>query len=44
MGFPDDPAGKESVCSAGDTGDLGSTLGQEKTLEKVVVTHSSILA
>ena len=24
MGFPDGPAGKESACNAGDTGDLGS--------------------
>ena len=23
MGFPDDPAGKESACIAGDTGDAG---------------------
>ena len=41
MGFPDDSAGKESACSAGD---LGSTLGKEKTLEKEMVTHSRILA
>jgi len=44
VGFPDDSAGKESACSAGDTGDLGLTLGQEKTLEKEMVTYSSILA
>ena len=27
MPFPDDSAGKESACSAGDTGDLGSIPG-----------------
>ena len=27
MGFPDGSVGKESVCSAGDTGDVGSIPG-----------------
>ena len=27
IGFPDDSAGKESACSAGDTGDMGSIPG-----------------
>ena len=33
--------GKESACN---TGDAGSTLGQEDLLEKGMATHSSILA
>ena len=36
--------GKESTCNAGDTGDVGSILGQEDPLEKEMVNHSSILA
>ena len=34
-------SGKESTCSAGDT---GSILGQEDPLEKGMASHSSILA
>ena len=30
MGFPDGSAGKESACSVGDTGDMGSILGSER--------------
>ena len=30
MGFPDGSVGKESVCSAGDTGDVGSIPGSGK--------------
>ena len=41
--FPLGSAGKESACNAGDTLDLGS-ISQEDTLEKEMVTHSSILA
>ena len=38
MGFPDNSAGKESACNAGEL------LGQENSLEKGLATHSSILA
>ena len=31
--FPDGSAGKESACSAGDTGDVGSILGLGRSLE-----------
>ena len=37
LGFPRSSVGKESVCNAGDP-------GQKETLEKEMVTHSSILA
>ena len=37
-------SGKESTCSAGDTGDSGSIPGQEDPLEKEMATHSRILA
>ena len=30
MGFPDGSVGKESACSVGDTGDMGSILGSER--------------
>ena len=40
-GFLGGSAGKESACSAGD---LGSILGLGRSLEKGMVTHSSILA
>ena len=40
-GFPSASDHKESTCHAGD---LGSNPGQEKSLEKGMVTHSSILA
>ena len=36
--------GIESACSAGDTGDAGSTPGPEAPLEEEMATHSSILA
>ena len=36
--------GKESAFGAGDSGDSGSTLGQDDPLEEEVATHSSILA
>ena len=39
-GFPSVSAGKESACSAGDTG----AVGQEDLLEEEMATHSSILA
>ena len=40
-GYPCGSAGKESACSAGDP---GSTPGAERSLEKGMATHSSILA
>ena len=36
-------SGKEPACHAGNTGDVGQSLGQEGTLEKEMATHSSIL-
>ena len=36
-------SGKEPPANAGDTGDTGSILGQEDSLEKETVAHSSIL-
>ena len=44
MGFPDDSVGKESACNAGDTGDVGSTPGSGRPLEKEMATPISILA
>ena len=41
LGFPGSSDSKESACNAGD---LGSSPGQDDTLEKGMVTHSSILA
>ena len=41
LGFPDDSAGKESACSVGA---LGSIPGLERSLEKGMSTHLSILA
>ena len=35
---------KESTCSAGDTGDMGSIPGLEDPLKEEMATHSSILA
>ena len=35
---------KKPPASAGDTGDVGSILGQEDPLEEEMVTHSSVLA
>ena len=42
-GFPDDSSGKESACNAGDTGDASSIPGLERSLEKEMAAHSSIL-
>ena len=39
MGFPGDSVAKSPPASAGDAGDMGSTLGLER-----VATHSSVLA
>ena len=44
MGFPGGSVGKESACSAGDTGDAGQSLGWEDPLEEGIATHSSILS
>ena len=41
-GLPQGLRGKESICSAGATGDVG--LGQEDPLEEGMATDSSILA
>ena len=41
MGFPSGSDGKESACNSGDP---GSSLGQEDPLEKGMATYSSILA
>ena len=41
-GFPGGSVGKESVCDAGDSGDMGS--GWEDPLEEGMATHSSIPA
>ena len=41
MSFPGGSDGKESACNAGDP---GSIPGQEDSLEKEMVTHSSVLA
>ena len=35
---------EESTCNAGDTGDVGSIPGLQRSLEKGLATHSSILA
>ena len=35
---------KEFICNAGDTGDVGSILGQKDSLKEKMRTHSSILA
>ena len=40
VGFPGGSAGKESTCNVGD---LGSIPGLGRSLEKGMVTHSSIL-
>ena len=42
--FLDGSVGKESALSAGDTGDMGSIFGLERSLEKGMATDSSILA
>ena len=42
--FPNGSAGKESICNAGDTGDVGSIPGLGRSLEKEMATHSGILA
>ena len=41
MGFSGSSAGKESACNVGDE---GSIPGLRRSLEKEMVTHSSILA
>ena len=41
LGFPDNSAGKESACNAGD---LGSIPGLGRSPEKGKATHFSILA
>ena len=41
MGFSGSSAGKESACNVGDK---GSIPGLRRSLEKEMVTHSSILA
>ena len=44
-GLPRWFSGKESVCTAGATGDANSvSLGQEDPLEEEMVAHSNILA
>ena len=44
MGFPGGTSGKESPANAGDTKDLGWSLGLEDPLEKEMAPHSSTLA
>ena len=45
LGFPGGSDGKESACSAGDTGDAGSIpSSSERFPGKSMITHSSILA
>ena len=44
QGLPQSLSGKGSSCSAGDTGDLSSILGQEDHLEESVAAHSSVHA
>ena len=45
MGFPGGSHGKESICNAGNSGDVGSILGSGRfPPEKAIATHSSILA
>ena len=43
MGLPLWLSGKEPACHAGNTGDVGQSLGQEGPLEKEMATHSNIL-
>ena len=44
LGFPDGSVGKQSICNAADTEDLGLSLFQEDPLEEEMATQSSILA
>ena len=44
MGFPGGASGKEPAFSAGDIRDVGSIPGSERSLEKGMAIHSSILA
>ena len=44
VGLPRWLSGKESICNAGDTGDLGLIPGSGKCPEEEMATHSSILA
>ena len=41
LGFPGSSDSKKSACNAGDQ---GSVIGREDPLEKIMATHSSILA
>ena len=43
-GFPDGAVVKNLPTNAGDTGDTGSSLGQNDPLEEEIATHSRILA
>ena len=43
-GFPDGSAGKESVCSAGHTGEASLIPRSERSLKKEMLTHFSILS
>ena len=43
-GFPDGSAGKESVCSAGDTREASLIPRSERSLKNEMLTHSSILS
>ena len=44
MGFPGSSVAKSLSDSAGDAGDVGSSLGWEDPLEKEMAVHSNILA
>ena len=44
MGFPNGASCKEPAYNAGDIRDTGSAHGWEDPLEKVMATHSSVLA
>jgi len=45
MGFPGGSVGTESICNAGDTGDVfGKETCSGRTLEEAMATHSSILS
>ena len=44
LGFPLWLSGRQSACSAGETGDMDLVPGLEDSLEKEMATYSSILA
>ena len=44
LGLPWYLSGKESICKAADTGDVGLIPGSGRSLEEEMATHSSILA